>query len=138
MYTVDELMKLMDDSGKTSVDLAKEFTDALNKATQKKKERDAAAAEARNRKTLQIEDTVDLIDNFLDYIATYYPKLKIELSDGDIEMLAKALVEGLDRGYDDAVKDFAFIDHMAKLARDPIAVKSSEDVLSKFLRENGL
>lgn len=136
MYTVDELMKLMDDSGKTSADLAKEFTDALNKATQKKKERDAA--EAKNRKALQIEDTVDLIDNFLDYIATYYPKLKIELFDGDVEMLAKALVEGLDRGYDDAVKDFAFINRMAKLARDPITVKSSEDVLSKFLRENGL
>ncbi len=136
MYTVDELMKLMDDSGKTSADLAKEFTDALNKATQKKKERDAA--EAKNRKALQIEDTVDLIDNFLDYIATYYPKLKIELFDGDVEMLAKALVEGFDRGYDDAVKDFAFIDRMAKLARDPITVKPSEDVLSKFLRENGL
>ena len=136
MYTVDELMKLMDDSGKTSADLAKEFTDALNKATQKKKERDAA--EAKNRKALQIEDTVDLIDNFLDYIATYYPKLKIELFDDDVEMLAKALVEGLDRGYDDAVKDFAFIDRMAKLARDPITVKPSEDVLSKSLRENGL
>lgn len=138
MYTVDELMKLMDDSGKTSVDLAKEFTDALNKATQKKKERDAAAAEARNRKTLQIEDTVDMIDNFLDYIATYYPKLKIEVSNGDIDMLAKAFVEGLDRGYDDAVKDFAFINRMFKLMRDPVAVKPSEDVLSKFLRENGL
>lgn len=136
MYTVDELMKLMDDSGKTSADLAKEFTDALNKATQKKKERDAA--EARNRKTNQIGDTFDLIDNFLDYIATYYPKLKIELSDGDIEMLAKALVESLDRGYDDAVKDFAFIDRMAKLMRDPVTVKPSEDILSKFLRENGL
>lgn len=138
MYTVDELMKLMDDSGKTSVDLAKEFTDALNKATQKKKERDAAAAEARNRKTLQIEDTIDLIDNFLDYIATYYFKLKIELSDKDMEMLAKALVEGLDRGYDDMAKDFTFLDRMTKLMRDPVAVKPSEDVLSKFLRENGL
>lgn len=136
MYTADELMKLMDDSGKTSADLAKEFTDALNKATQKKKERDAA--EARNRKAIQIEDTIDLIDVFLDYIETYYPKLKIELSDRDIEMLAKALVEGLDRGYDDAVKDFAFIDRMFKLMRDPATVKPSEDILSKFLKENGL
>ena len=136
MYTADELMKLMDDSGKTSADLAKEFTDALNKATQKKKERDAA--KARNRKAIQIEGTIDLIDVFLDYIETYYPKLKIELSDRDIEMLAKALVEDLDRGYDDAVKDFAFIDRMFKLMRDPATVKSSEDILSKFLRENGL
>lgn len=136
MYTVDELMKLMDDSGKTSADLAKEFTDALNKATQKKKEREAA--EARNRKTLQIKDTIDLIDNFLDYIATYYTKLKIELSDKDMEMLAKALVEGLDRGYDDMAKDFTFLDRMTKLMCDPVAVKPSEDVLSKFLRENGL
>lgn len=136
MYTVDELMKLMDDSGKTSVDLAKEFTDILNKATQKRKERDAA--EVRNRKTLQIKDTVDLINHFLGYIATYYPKLKIKLFDGDAEMLAKALVEGLDRGYDDAVKDFAFIDRMVKLMRDPVTVKPSEDVLSKFLKENGL
>lgn len=105
-YNPESILALLE-KGKTSDDLAKEFTDALNSALelQEKKEKERAAAEEARRKVdearLKIDearakarakaeadkarkrkqqeaDTEDLVDHFRGYFEEYYPEVEFK------------------------------------------------------------
>lgn len=94
-YNPESILALLE-KGKSSDDLAKEFTDALNSALelQEKKEKEKAAAEEARRKAdearakaeadkarkrkQQEADTEDLVDHFRGYFEEYYPEVEFK------------------------------------------------------------
>lgn len=87
-YNPESILALLE-KGKTSDDLAKEFTDALNSALalQEKKEKEKAAAEearakekaaAEAKRKQQKADTEALVDHFHSYFEEYYPEVKFK------------------------------------------------------------
>lgn len=94
-YTPESILAALE-NGKTSDELANEFTKALNDALelQEKKEKEKAAAEEARRKAdearakaeadkarkrkQQEADTEDLVDHFCSYIEEYYPSYELK------------------------------------------------------------
>ena len=94
-YTPESILGLLE-SGHSSDELARAFTDALNGALelQEKKEKERAAAEEARRKAdearakaeadkarkrkQQEADTEDLVDHFHSYMEEYYPNVELK------------------------------------------------------------
>lgn len=94
-YTPESILAALE-NGKTSDELANEFTEALNNALelQEKKEKEKAAAEEARRKAdearakaeadkarkrkQQETDTEDLTEHFRSYMEEYYPNVELK------------------------------------------------------------
>ena len=86
-------------SGRTAEDLAAEFTSMLNEAeAQVKAEEEAARLEAENEANMAAykqADMEDLLEDFVDYLDTYYPEM---IADQEIDYteIATAVISLLD------------------------------------------
>ena len=88
MFTTEELYALL---GKKDADtIAKEFTDALNAAIEKKDAEDEAARKAKEAAAKKIADTKLMCDHIANYIKVYYPNFPIDTVKVDYDTLVEA------------------------------------------------
>lgn len=137
-------------AGKTVDELASEYSKALNEAVKRKEEEDAKA-KVSEKKIEDMNEILDLIDEF---VINYYPEYKdmvgnveskavIELLDETLPLLKElkdlAEVLGIDK------EDCAYsklkektVPFSKTLSRDALSAKDVDKVLNDFMKKMGL
>lgn len=133
MYSVENIMSLLHE-GMTAEEIAKSFTEALNKAVQEKKEIDT-------RKYQKHADMKSLLEDVLIYINTYHPNVLPEVKevdDDDVDELIKA--------FDDVVPQLETLADMVKelpavrkvKIRTAPSAQAADDIIKDFLKLHNL
>lgn len=122
-------------SGRTSEDLVKDFTNAMNEAEERvrREDEEAAAAEAAKATAANEKRTAfaNAIKSTFDAISTYYPQYAEELTEEDYLGLADLVISLLDL---EAVK-YTVKPRVVK-KKKPVA-RSSDDVFEDFFKSLG-
>ena len=133
MYNVENIMSLLNE-GMTAEEIAKSFTEALNKAVQEKKETDT-------RKYQKHADMKSLLEDVLIYINTYHPNVLPEVKEVDDED-----VDELIKAFDDVVPQLETLADMVKelpavrkvKIRTAPSAKAADDIIKDFLKLHNL
>ena len=133
MYNAETIMSLLNE-GMTAEEIAKSFTEALNKAVQEKKENDT-------RKYQKHADMKSLLEDVLIYINTYHPNVLPEVKEVDDED-----VDELIKAFDDVVPQLETLADMVKelpavrkvKIKTAPSVKVADDIIKDFLKLHNL
>ena len=133
MYNAETMMSLLNE-GMTAEEIAKSFTEALNKAVQEKKENDT-------RKHQKHADMKSLLEDVLIYINTYHPNVLPEVKEVDDED-----VDELIKAFDDVVPQLETLADMVKelpavrkiKIKTAPSVKVADDIIKDFLKLHNL
>ena len=133
MYNAETIMSLLNE-GMTAEEIAKSFTEALNKAVQEKKENDT-------RKYQKHADMKSLLEDVLIYINTYHPNVLPEvkeIEDEDVDELIKAFDDVVPQleTLADMVKELPAV-RKVKIKTAP-SVKVADDIIKDFLKLHNL
>ena len=133
MYNAETIMSLLNE-GMTAEEIAKSFTEALNKAVQEKKENDT-------RKHQKHADMKSLLEDVLIYINTYHPNVLPEVKEVDDED-----VDELIKAFDDVVPQLETLADMVKelpavrkvKIKTAPSAKVADDIIRDFLKLHNL
>ena len=133
MYNAETIMSLLNE-GMTAEEIAKSFTEALNKAVQEKKEADSL-------KNHKHADMKSLLEDVLIYINTYHPNILPEvkeIDDDDVDELIKAFDDVVPQleTLADMVKELPAV-RKVKIKTAP-SVKVADDIIKDFLKLHNL
>ena len=143
MYNTNDVLAMLN-NGFTPDEIAKSFTETLNKAIQEKKEADEAAKAALRAKESKRADLKEIIDLVVVFLSAHYPEIMPEpivVSDEGVDNLLEEL--------DDMVPEAkAILDFMKKFpgakeikVKPKIAVPGkdrSSEAIERFLKDFGL
>ena len=130
MFNVDELLGMMN-SGVSADEIASIFTEALNAAQKQKKIEEEQAAQAHQKEKEQAEkldDTSLLLETVKDYLAQYYPNIKISGADSPEEFIALMdNIAQIQTTFSTVLKDAAERPRKNRKSKDPL-----EDLFRSF------
>lgn len=134
MFDVNELLGMMN-SGVSADEIASIFTDALNAAQKQKKIEEEQAAQALQKEkekekeqAEKLEDTSFLLETVRDYLAQYYPNIKIEGANTPEDFVALLdNIAQIQTTFSTVLKDVAERPRKNRKSKDPF-----EDLLHSF------
>lgn len=148
MYEVNDILKMLED-GKTSDEIAKSFTDSLNKAIKEKEVKDDQKKVAELKQSEKRADMINILATVKSYMKKYYPEEWEEFADMDLcdpEVLDDIIAQ-LDK-YIQLNKNITkFVNTLfPEVKKDKIAgmTKSDplkdpfENIFSDFFKRNGI
>lgn len=137
MYNSADFLSMLQ-SGQDSSTIASELTKALNDAVAQKVEMDKKHTAQR-----KVNMMADMLDEVIDFLNAYYPKVgaMVDTLDIDTEELADVVVASLDKAYADMEKDFDALAHLMKIvdgAQTPAPTTTenkNSDPIADFLKQ---